>query len=227
MWTANGGTQKLLQTEKWNKAVFLSFEEKRPVPITHAEGSKEENDVLVWSGTWRHKYYGNDLPAIRCEAIINMSPRALANLLVDSNRVKEYNKMSIGREDIMILQEDDTCVTKIVVGKSKPPMLSKTLILKSLIHMTELPGGGDQSGYVVVSRAIAHADDVDAIEDPKVILSEMLLGLNIIRAVEGDSDRCVLISLTHLRSPVIPTMMAKRLGMSSAVNFINDIRALC
>jgi hypothetical protein len=93
--------------------------------------------------------------------------------------------------------------------------------------MEELPGGGDQGGYVVVSRAIAHAEDVEAVEDPKVILSEMLLGLNIIRSVDGESDRCILISLTHLRSPVIPMMMAKRLGMSSAVNFINDIRALC
>lgn len=227
MWTANGGTHKLLQSGKWDNTVFLSFDGHRPVPIPHARGSKEENDVLVWSGTWDHKYYGNDLPAIRCEAIVNMSPRSLANLLVDSSRVKEYNKMSIGREDIMVLQEDETSVTKIVVGKSKPPMLSKTLMLKSLLHMEELPGGGDQGGYVVVSRAIAHAEDVEAVEDPKVILSEMLLGLNIIRSVDGESDRCILISLTHLRSPVIPMMMAKRLGMSSAVNFINDIRALC
>lgn len=227
MWTANGGTHKLLQSGKWDNTVFLSFDEHRPVPIPHAKGLKEENDVLVWSGTWDHKHYGNDLPAIRCEAIVNMSPRSLATLLVDSSRVKEYNKMSIGREDIMVLQEDETCVTKIVVGKSKPPMLSKTLMLKSLLHMEELPDGGDQGGYVVVSRAIAHAEDVEAVEDPKVILSEMLLGLNIIRCVEGELDRCVLISLTHLRSPVIPMMMAKRLGMSSAVNFINDIRALC
>ena len=229
MWTANGGTHKLLQPSSsvWKNTVFMSFDTHRPVPAPHARGSKDENDVLVWSGTWGHKYYGYDLPAIRCEAIVNMSPRSLANLLVDSNRVKEYNKMSIGREDIMVLQQDETCVTKIVVGKSKPPMLSKTLMLKSLLHMEELPGGGTQGGYVVVSRAIAHAGDCEADEDPKVILSEMLMGLNIIRCVEGEPDRCILISLTHLRSPVIPMMMAKRLGMSSAVNFINDIRALC
>ena len=231
MWTPNGSTHKLLMPSgssgpSWNDTVFVSLDERRPVPAPHAMGSKEENDVLVWSGTWSHKYYGYDLPAIRCEAIVNMSPRSLANLLVDSSRVKEYNKMSIGREDILVLQEDETCVTKIVVGKSKPPMLSKTLMLKSLLHMEELPGGGTQGGYVVVSRAIAQAEDDEAVEDPKVILSEMLMGLNIIRCVEGAPDRCILISLTHLRSPVIPMMMAKRLGMTSAVNFINDIRAI-
>lgn len=233
MWTANANTHKLLQQPSsgsaWKNTVFVSLDEQRPVPAPYAKGSKEENDVLVWSGTWSHKHYGCDLPAIRCEAIVNMSPQSLANLLVDSSRVKEYNKMSIGREDIMILQKDETCVTKIVVGKSKPPMLSKTLMLKSLLHMEELPGGSTRGGYVVVSRAIAQAEDdtQGAIEDSKVILSEMLMGLNIIRSVEGESDRCILISLTHLRSPVIPMMMAKRLGMSSAVNFINDIRALC
>ena len=227
MWTANGGTNKLLKSGLWDDTIFLPCDEARPVPVPHPKGSKGENDVLVWSGTWGHKYYGHDLPAIRCEAIVNMSPKALANLLVDSNRVKEYNKMSIGRDDILVLHEDEKCVTKISVGKSKPPMLGKTLMLKSLLHMEELPGGGEQGGYVIASRAVAHAGDAEAAEDPKIIHSEMLMGLNIIRAVEGEPDRCLLINLNHLRSPMIPMMMAKRLGLGAAVNFINDIRALC
>ncbi|KAL7523445.1 hypothetical protein ACHAXR_000184, partial [Thalassiosira sp. AJA248-18] len=185
------------------------------------------NDVLVWSGTWSHKYYGHELPAIRCEAIVNMSPRSMADLLVDSTRVKEYNKMSIGRDDIMVLHQDEKCVTKISEAKTKPPMLGKTLVLKNILHMEELPGGGQKAGYVIVSRAVAHADDADAVDDPKIIHSEMLMGLNVIRAIEGEPDRCILINLNHLRSPMIPMMLAKRLGLSAAVNFINDIRALC
>mmetsp|Transcript_8960 Transcript_8960/g.20184 ORF Transcript_8960/g.20184 Transcript_8960/m.20184 type:complete len:444 (+) Transcript_8960:265-1596(+) len=227
MWTANGGTAKILKTGIWNETIFLPYDESISVPVPHAKGSKGENDVLVWSGTFSHTYYGSDLPTIRCEAIVNMSPKALANLLVDSNRVKEYNKMSVGRDDIMVLREDEKCVTKIIVGKSKPPMLGKTLVLKSLLHMEELPGGGEQSGYVIASRAIAHAGDTEAVVDPKEIHSEMLMGLNIIRAVEGEPDRCILINLNHLSSPMIPMMFAKRLGLSAAVNFINDIRALC
>lgn len=227
MWTAQGGTAKLIKTGVWDETIFLPCEWGRPVPAPHPKGSKEENDVLVWSGTWSHKYYGHDLPAIRCEAIVNMSPKDLANLLVDSDRVKEYNKMSVGRDDIMVLHEDDKCVTKIIVGKSKPPMLGKTLMLKSLLHMEELPGGAEEGGFVIASRAIALADDAEAAEDPKIIHSEMLMGLNIIRAVEGEPDRCILINLNHLRSPMIPMMFAKKLGLSAAVNFINDIRALC
>jgi len=242
MWTANGATGKLLKSGAWEDVIFnsplLSSEgndHHEAVRIPHAKGSKGESDVLVWSGTWSHNYYGHDLPAIRCEAIVNMSPSSLANLLVDSSRVKEYNKMSIGRDDILVLHEDDKWVTKICVAKTKPPMIGKILVLKNLLHMEELPGGGDTVGYVIVSRAVAHAQEEDAegaaatvVEDPsKVVHSEMLMGLNVIRAVEGEKDRCVLINLNHLRSPMIPMMFAKKLGLSAAVNFINDIRALC
>ncbi len=226
MWTANGPTSKLLKSGVWDDTVFVSYDKQQPIPAPHARGTKGEMDVLVWSGTFSHKYYGSDLPAIRCEAIVNMSPKSLANLLVDSNRVKEYNKMSIGRDDIIVFQDDETCVTKVVCGRSKPPMLGKILQLKTLLHMEELPGGS-HNGYVVASRAISHKNDAEAAADPKVIHSEMLMGLNIIRAVEGEPNRCVLINVNHLMSPMIPMFMAKKLGLSSAVNFINDIRTLC
>lgn len=226
MWVANGPTAKLLKSGAWDDTVFVSYDKQQPIPVPYEKGAKGEMDVLVWSGTFSHKYYGCDLPAIRCEAIVNMSPKDLADLLVDSNRVKEYNKMSIGRDDILVLQDDDKCVTKVVVGRSKPPMLGKILQLKTLLHMEELPGGS-QNGFVVVSRAVSHADDDEATADPKVIHSEMLMGLNIIRAVDGEPDRCVLINVNHLMSPMIPMFMAKKLGLSSAVNFINDIRSLC
>jgi len=248
MWTPNGGTAKLLKSGVWEDTIFDNSplvlhshtnhqhppnpqNQNKAVRIPHPKGSKGESDVLVWSGTWSHTYYGHDLPAIRCEAIVNMSPSSLAKLLVDSSRVKEYNKMSIGRDDILVLHEDDKWVTKICVAKTKPPMLGKILVLKNLLHMEELPGGGEEVGYVIVSRAVAHAQEDDAaadVEDPsKVVHSEMLMGLNVIRAVEGEEDRCVLINLNHLRSPMIPMMFAKKLGLSAAVNFINDIRALC
>ena len=227
MWTANAPTAKLLKAGLWDSMIFMSCDEGRPVTVPHARGSKDANDVLVWTGEWGHKHYGHDIPAVRCEAVVNLSPRALVDLLVDSTRVKEYNKMSVGRDDILTLRNEATRVTKIIVGRSKPPMLGKTLVLKSLLHMEELPGGGERSGYVIVSRAISLADDVDAPVDPKILYSEMLMGMNIIRAIEGEPGRCVLINLNHLRSPMIPVMLAKRLALGAAVNFINDIRALC
>ena len=220
MWTPNASTAKLLKGGAWDDVIFADG----PVPVPYAKGTKNELDVFVWSGNFSHSYYGCDIPAVRCSAIVNMSPTNLANLLIDSERVKEYNKMSIGRDDILVLQDDGKCVTKVSVGKSKPPMLGKTLQLKTLLHMEQLP---EEGGYIIASRAVAHADDAGAAEDPKTIHSEMLMGINIIRAVVGEPDRCWLTNLNHLRSPMIPMFMAKKLGLSAAVNFINDIRALC
>ncbi|KAL7529607.1 hypothetical protein ACHAWF_003044 [Thalassiosira exigua] len=227
MWTANGSTAKLLKSGAWDDTAFVSAEERRAVPAPHPRGSKGEDDVLVWSGSWSHKYYGHELPAIRCEAIVNMPPKDLADLFVDSTRIKEYNKMSLGRDDVLVLHEEERRVTKVSIARTKPPMLSKILVLKNLLHLEELPGGGDVAGYLFMTRAVAHAGDAEVEEDPKVVHSEMLMGCCVIRAVEGDPNRCVLINLNHLRSPMIPMMMAKRLGLSAAVNFINDVRALC
>lgn len=224
MWTPNGGTIKLLKSNLWEETIYRPYTDGVPAP--HARGSKRESDVLVWSGEWDHVHRGHDLPAIRCEAMINMSPKSLADLLMDSTRIKEYNKMSLGREDILVLSNSETCITKIVRAKARPPMLGKTMVLTNLLHMQELPGGGKRAGYAIVSRAIVHADDAEVMGDPKVVQSEMLMGLNVLRVVDGEPDRCVMINLNHLMSPMIPAMLSKRLGLTAAVNFINDIRSL-
>ena len=47
------------------------------------------------------------------------------------------------------------------------------------------------------------------------------------RAGKGDlSNRCLLITVNHIKSAMIPKMIAKRVGLSAAVNFVLDIRAL-
>lgn len=222
MWTPNGSSAKLLKDGAWDDVIFADG----PVSVPYAKGTKNELDVFVWSGNFSHSYYGCDIPAVRCSAIVNMSPSDLANLLIDSERVKEYNKMSVGRDDILVLQDDGKCVTKVSVGRSKA--VGKTLQLKTLLHMEQLPSvGPDEGGYVIASRAVAHAEDAEAAEDPKILHSEMLMGINIIRAVVGEPDRCWLTNLNHLRSPMIPMFIAKKIGLTAAVNFINDIRALC
>mmetsp|Transcript_2151 Transcript_2151/g.5395 ORF Transcript_2151/g.5395 Transcript_2151/m.5395 type:complete len:1046 (+) Transcript_2151:143-3280(+) len=64
------------------------------------------NEVLLWSGNFSHSYYGNDVPAIRAAGVIPMSPEDLVKLMVDSSRVKEYNKLSLGRKDLFTLNDN-------------------------------------------------------------------------------------------------------------------------
>ena len=195
--------------------------------------SKQEEAVLLWTGKFQHGLYGSELPAVRAAGIIPAPPKALFELLIDSDRVKEYNKLSLGRQDLMVLQ-DTTCrtlnspkdhgpfghavVTKVMRSTSKPPLVSQ-MELVSMLHAQELEDG---SGYLIVTRAVTLPEEDRRGNDhdnPKI-----LLGVNVIKRIQGDPDRSVMINMIHMRSPMVPMMIANRIGASSAANFIKDLR---
>ena len=57
----------------------------------------EDMDVLVWKGQFKDnkKGYGSDIPVVNTVSVVSMSPKQLAELLMDSTRVKEYNQMRL------------------------------------------------------------------------------------------------------------------------------------
>lgn len=58
------------------------------------------------------QYHGHDQPVVRSQAIVNMTAEELVDLLMDSGRVGEYNKSSIGRDDELVLSDGtdlDSC----------------------------------------------------------------------------------------------------------------------
>ena len=226
MWAPDSKTERALQrpqTPRWMKETF------KPgcVKLTDSLGSGV--DVLVWTGSFKHGLYGSDLPAIRAAGVVDMSAKALMELLVDSDRVKEYNKMSLGRTDLQTFQDDMSLegpfgksITKVMKSETKPPMVRKNLIFVSLLHAKELIDG---SGYLLVTRAVHHPEQQSL---SNATQSEILMGVNLIRKIEGAEDeRCLMINVNHIRSPMVPMMIAKRIGVSAAVGFINDIRGLC
>ena len=226
MWTPDSKTDKIFRratAPDWLQQTFQPGRVRLPPKGTTAE----DRDVLIWSGTFRHGGYGSDLPAIRAAGVVDMPAQALMELLVDSSRVKEYNKLSLGRQDLVTFQDNMNhkgpfghSITKVMKSETKPPMVRKTLAFISLLHSQELEDG---SGYLIVTRAVHHPDSSIA---SNVLLSEILIGVNLIRKVEGDEDRCLMINVNHVRSPMVPLMVAKRIGVSGAASFINDIRAL-
>ena len=70
--------------------------------LTEALVSSQE--VLAWSGKFSSDGRGSELPVIKTMAIVNKSPEYLADLLMDSSKVKAYNKMSLGRSDEEVFQ---------------------------------------------------------------------------------------------------------------------------
>ncbi|KAL3921841.1 MAG: hypothetical protein SGILL_002533 [Bacillariaceae sp.] len=235
MWIPDSKTDRILKRQgddPWLTATFRPgkiHQQEDPSKLVHPEDQKE---VLVWVGSFKHGFYGSDLPAIRAAGIVNMSAKSLMELLVDSNRVKEYNKLSLGRDDLVSFDGDldqagpfGKSITKVMKSESKPPMIRKSLIFVSILHAKELVDG---SGYLIVTRAVHRPPEESNSSMANAIQSEILMGVNLIRKVEGAEDsKCLMINVNHIRSPMVPMMVAKRLGVSSAIGFVNDIRALC
>jgi hypothetical protein len=178
-----------------------------------AEKYLAEGEILCYLGRCRKDqdtYYGGKLPIIKTISVIPMTPQEIADLMLDSSRVQTYNKFSLGRTD---LKQIDVGIgrTKIVRNLTKPP-IGDEMQSTTMIHARELENGA----YVVVSRAVP-SDEENAYGK-----SEILLGVNLMVPHSGSSS--LVTSVTHVYSPALPGLLAARLGVASAINFVKDLR---
>ncbi|KAL7535829.1 hypothetical protein ACHAXR_007804 [Thalassiosira sp. AJA248-18] len=300
MWTPTARTRKVM-TEK-----SLSFDDiPIPGPIFEGEGGANDTSCLLWSGKFNHRYHGSELPVIRSVGIVNKTAEELVDLLMDSSRVDEYNKSSVGRIDDVVLsygnnldcpfsgrnnkkrltgvvmqgakivdgtaylepnaaeidfegdRESTTSsrrgnraskfvgVTKLVRSTNKLPLIKKALEFTTLLHCRELLDEQGGNGFIIVGRSITPGEHTERVKG--VIRSEVLLNVSIIRRLHqsdgcqtrsvsvSDSGRtaskkdlqkrCLLITMNHVKSPLIPKLIAKRVGLSAAANFMSDIRS--
>lgn len=206
-WTTHKDTQKLLkEKEEWS--------------------ALRDGDVLMYIGTSKVDGYGSNLPIIRTKSILPLSAEAMAQLLMDSSQVKTYNKLSVGRKDIKVLNDR----TKIVCNLTKPPMTSKNMVSVTLMHSrplgeedVDMLGDEHKTGHLVVSRAVPPKMVDDDLKD--LTRNDILLGVNVLQDF-GD-NQCLMTAVTHVYSPALPQMLAKKSGCVSAQNFVKDIRNAC
>jgi hypothetical protein len=183
----------------------------------------EQGDVLVHIGTAKQEGHGSSLPIIKTKSILPLSAEEMADLLMDSSKVKIYNKLSLGRTDVKILGE----TTKVVCNRTKPPIAKSEMISCTLMHCRKLwtisnnndPESSPRDSYIVVSRAMPGMIDAELSELPR---NDILLGVNLLEDI--GPNKCIMTAVTHVYSPALPTMLAKGMGVSSAINFVKDIR---
>jgi hypothetical protein len=204
-WKPSKDTEKILQSENIMTAL-------------------DQDEVLVYVGKAKKEGYGSHLPLIKTQSILPMAAEEMADLLMDSSRVKIYNKMSLGRVDLRVLNER----TKIVRNLTKPPVAKSNMVSVTLMHKRNLTEedthfltGPHKTGYLVVSRAVPGADT----EYTDIPRNDILLGVNLLQDL--GPNECMMTAVTHIYSPSLPTMLASRLGVSSAINFVKDIRGSC
>ena len=139
----------------------------------NGDGVTNDDDDDDCDGTMDDDVDGSELPIIKTVSVIRKSPKYLAELLMDSSRLKLYNKMSLGRTDVRVFQSGIDTVggpfgdgeSKVVRNLSRPPLVSGIIEFVTCMHGRRLRpeddgvlGGddGDDSGdgYIVVSRAV-------------------------------------------------------------------------
>ena len=198
------------------------------------------DEVLVWTAQCPHDGYGSEYPMVRARGLIPTSAYNLIELLLDSERVKEYNKMSLGRENEHFfakgVHNPNKCPktnihgeAKIVRSRSQPPVVRKPVELRLFLHARRLHSENEGATYLAISRSVWENDDatVDAKEATEVTRCEMLMSVNLIRDVSYPGEKwCEITSLTHGVSPGIPIFIAKKAALVAAEKYIKDIRAV-
>eukprot|EP00529_Nitzschia_sp_RCC80_P026044 CAMPEP_0113486732 /NCGR_PEP_ID=MMETSP0014_2-20120614/25146_1 /TAXON_ID=2857 /ORGANISM="Nitzschia sp." /LENGTH=345 /DNA_ID=CAMNT_0000380409 /DNA_START=372 /DNA_END=1410 /DNA_ORIENTATION=+ /assembly_acc=CAM_ASM_000159 len=206
----------------------------------------ESGEVLVYIGKAKCDGHGSKLPMIKTKSIIPLSSKDMADLLMDSSRVKIYNKMSVGRSDLRVLNNSDgenddadntaSSSTKVVCNLTQPPVAKSKMVSCTLMHSRKLldsspigvasPSSSCLQTHLVVSRAmpgmLSQADDPSLLELPR---NDILLGVNLLQDL--GPNECLMTTVTHVYSPALPSMLARSMGVTSAVNFVRDIRAAC
>ena len=146
-------------------------------------------------------------------------------------------------------------VTKVVRSINIIPLVKKKMDFITLLHCRALTDDQGGNGYIIVGRNVCPGEDPEA-SGGKGMRSEVLLNVHIIRKFKpkkrgasarkgkGDSrsvvsgisgqpasqrelaNRCLMINVSQLKSPMVPSLMAKKMGLSAAASFISDIRGL-
>jgi len=227
MWVPEKRVKQILQK---CQMPYHGWKVNGPVSFDQIDQDSWEKDVLVWTGSFPKGTYGSERPCIRSEGLLNISPEGMFDLLLDNSRVNSYNKTSLGREDIVVLQDDlknegpfGRSVTKIVKSSNRPPLIRKILQFITLLHGKKLECG---SGYLLVSRAVSRGNEACLTLDSSILRSEIAMGVTLILRIKEDPNKCIMITVNHLVSQ-IPSFLARTVGMSASVNFLNDIRSIC
>jgi len=172
-----------------------------------------DKEILIWQANSNSSasFCFSDVPLFKGQGVINMSTTSLFHLLLDSKRVKEYNKLSLGRKDLVVLH-DQYKWTKVTQSTTQIPVFGKpTIHLTILIHAIEW-----KNGYFIISRSLSSSG-----KDP----CEVLWNINALFSLATDKTKLVVIN--QVRSNLIPRFLTAKAGIKGITDLFNDLNKLC
>ena len=260
-------------------ANLLSLPSGSEPTISAVSLSKEQiatlkNDVLMWTDNKNHNKSDNNnckpssfhqiqhsgiksnqnIFGLRAYGIINMKPKEVHDLMLDSGRIKEYHQYAVERNDVWSYDHEmddkvningDECkmgesvgikkVTKVCHGKNKPPLTRKPIPYETLFHSQEIPvlpspSSNDHNhqpkyGYTLVTRAVKEVDTNATMKSMKSNNTELMIGSTLFLPVEGHDDLTLFINANLVKSSA-PAYLLKKIAMSGGVTYINWIRSM-
>jgi len=243
-WIAVSSTDRILKNRaKQAKKGTLEKEGNIMGPWTNATSGDE---VFVWSSKCNRPGYGSEYPVVRSRGLIPASAREVVELIIDSNRVMDYNKYSIGRKDLVVLTHTTSVHSaekkcprlgvpgeaKIFVSESQPPLMRYPLEFKQLFYAQRLYSDDgvelDGVAYIAFGRSVWESPDgtTDG-SDKSTTRCEVMLTVSLIREVTTTEDGpkvCELTTVTHAINPGVPMFIGKKLGLVAAEEYIKNIR---
>ncbi len=192
-WKVEGSTVKTMTNMKLRDETTKWYENKDTIKLL-------EKEVLLWSGCPRNSStpsatnYGSKLPLFKARGIIpGISPLALTQLILDSTKVKLYNKFANNRKDLHVFQSDLNIVDglfgdgslKIVQTETSIPICNKTINVVNFLHARPIKlhhddlrynGSNEDSSedsrnyaenlnaYIIVSRSIYSNEEMTEVQ---------------------------------------------------------------
>lgn len=206
-----------------------------------ALSSMSENDfysalrhkVLIWSGKYRGpKYHGSDNALFMARGVVNGCPREFTSMLWDSSRTLEYNNFCLGRNDVMVINDDFSsggiCGAKVIKSETKVPFTGLSVFLSAIMHVRAL-GDRPEDGFIILSRSLdtgragCHIGKRDGVDQSNK--NEIILGANIMRPVPGHPELTDLLSVSQVSASMVPPFLAFRIGMMGVEDFFKNVRS--
>ncbi|TFJ87179.1 hypothetical protein NSK_001511 [Nannochloropsis salina CCMP1776] len=173
----------------------------------------EKEDTKIWRRNLAEDAYGREYPCLKLSTMLHASPEAVMDLLVDSERVGEYNKYSKGRDDVARVGPH----TKIVWNRTLPPLQKKAHEFCTIMHVVRRPDGSQ----VMLTKFTDHPE---VPRSSRFARSEIILGVTEVRPHPTDPNRAHLTTISHVKSAGIPPFIAEKFSVRGVVDFAESLR---
>ncbi len=183
----------------------LGEEEWRPVSV--------KDDVKLWRRATSEGSYGREYPCLKLSTVLDAPAEAVMALLVDSERVAEYNKYSKGRHDVEHLGPH----TKIVRNRSLPPLQKRVHEFCTIMHVVRREDGAQ----VMLTRFTDHPR---VPRSSNYARSEIILGVTEVRPHPTDKGKAVFTTVSHVKSAGVPPFIAEQFSARGLLEYATQLQ---